>query len=97
VQKLPASSLAGLPDWLVVDEVRGIQLVEAKRMLEGGHTGYRPSQLTRAQRFFLNAVAQHGGDASVVVLGEEGYAEMPWRYAVKPQTRRWLELRMEAY
>jgi hypothetical protein len=74
VQKLPASNLSGVPDWLLGYGL-GIAFVEAKRRLEGS-TAYHPRQLTRAQRFFLDQVARHSGDARVVVLGEEGFVEI---------------------
>lgn len=75
VQKLPASSLAGLPDWLLVFPGRGICLVEAKLLRPKGHA-FLPSQLSRAQRFFLSVVARHGGEAWVVVLGPESFLEV---------------------
>lgn len=70
VCKLPASSLAGLPDWLAVGGPYGITLVEAKKLQPKG-AAFVPSQCTRAQRFFLNAVARHGGVAFVLVLGPD--------------------------
>jgi hypothetical protein len=68
VCKLPASSLAGLPDWLLVCRPHGICLVEAKKLQPKG-AAFVPSQLTKAQRFFLEVVARHGGMAFVLILG----------------------------
>ena len=68
VVKLPSSSMAGLPDWLWV---RGpSRFVEAKKLQERG-SAFVPSQCTRAQRFFLEAVGRHGGRAYVLVLGPD--------------------------
>ncbi len=74
VVKLPGSSLAGLPDWLVVQRPFGIRLVEAKVSQTVG-APFVPSQCTRAQRFFLEAIARHGGLASVLILGPESFYE----------------------
>jgi hypothetical protein len=74
VQKLPASSLAGLPDWLVVEPHVGIRLVEAKLKRAKG-AAFLPSQLTRAQRFFLEVVSRFGGDARVLILGPDTWLE----------------------
>ena len=70
VQKLPCSSLAGLPDWLLVMPPWGISLVEAKKLQEKG-AACVPSQFTRAQRFFLEVVARHGGHSFILVLGPD--------------------------
>ena len=75
VCKLPASSLAGLPDWLMVD-CFGVSLVEAKKIQPKG-AAFVPSQCTRAQRFFLEAVGRHGGRAYVLVLGPERWFMLP--------------------
>ena len=72
VQKLPASSLAGLPDWILVTAEVGIVLVEAK-LLQSRGNAFVPSQCTKAQRFFLEAVSRHGGEAYVLVLGPESW------------------------
>lgn len=77
VQKLPASGLSGVPDWLLV-EPGGTRFYEAKRRLEG-RVAFKPAQLTRAQRFFLDQVARHGGRAGVVVLDEVGFVELKWQ------------------
>jgi hypothetical protein len=74
VCKLPASSLAGLPDWLVVEPHAGIRLVEAKLKRRSG-AAFLPSQLTRAQRFFLEVVSRFGGDSRVLILGPETWLE----------------------
>ncbi len=79
VQKLPSSSLSGLPDWLVVDADSGAfkdacRFVEAKRLeVTLGHEPIH--RCTTSQRFFLGAVARHGGTAGVLIVGQENYAE----------------------
>lgn len=85
VVKLPASSTAGIPDWLLADG-NGVVFVEAKRR-EGGPTAFRPRQLTVAQRYFLEQVVLHGGRAGVVVLGSQGYVELTPDQARRPLTR----------
>jgi hypothetical protein len=73
--KIPSSSTAGIPDWLLL--IGGIQLWEAKRILVGGRFAYTPKQLSAAQRFFqrmLKCYAPHAG--GVLVLGEHGYVEL---------------------
>lgn len=66
--------LSGFPDWLVVEPMLGIRVVEAKQLQAKG-SAFVPSQCSAAQRLFLNAVARHGGAASVLVLGPDHYAE----------------------
>ena len=72
--KLPASSLAGLPDWLLVEPGQGVCLVEAKLRRPMGAAFVR-SQLTRAQRFFLECVSRFGGIAYVLILDPSGFVE----------------------
>lgn len=76
VVKLPGSSLAGVPDWLVVEPGLGIRLVEAK-VRNHGRNAFVPSQCTGAQRFFLRNVSAFGGDARVLILDVEHWAEIP--------------------
>jgi hypothetical protein len=95
VVKLPASSLAGLPDWLLVDPL-GISLVEAKLLQPRGNA-FVPSQLTRAQRFFLEVVARHGGRSYVLVLGPESWFMMPVRDHVTALSRRIFDQLAEPY
>lgn len=97
VQKLPSSSMAGIPDWLVVYEHRNhwddyARFVEAKR-LEVTIGREAKHACTLAQRFFLNAVDAHGGCSSVLVLDDEGYAEFPWPAEIKVTRELWGELR----
>jgi len=76
VQKLPASSVAGIPDWLLVHRPFGAQLFEAKRALEGAYA-YVPEQLTAAQRFVLGQIARRWKPAAqLLILDETGYLEM---------------------
>lgn len=46
--------------------------MEAKKLQPTG-SAFVPSQCTRAQRFFLEAVGRHGGLAFVLVLGPESW------------------------
>lgn len=84
VQKIPASLVAGIADYLVAERGRGLRAVEAKRRQTAGYA-YHPTQLTRAQRFFLGAIdAVVEGCATVLVLGPRGFVELPWRDAQRP-------------
>lgn len=98
VQKLPASSLAGLPDWLMVHPDVGICLVEAKKLRNSG-AAFLPSQCSRAQRFFLEVVARYGGKSRVLVLGPDSW--FMWRVTgwggVAPLDRAVFEQHAEAY
>lgn len=81
VQKLPASSMGGLPDWRVGHPGLPFppRFVEAKRA--GPRTSQfalRRSQLTAAQRFFLERECRAGGSVSVLILGPESYLEVAW-------------------
>ena len=101
VQKLPASSMAGLPDWLVgrikVDvHQNGPRFVEAKAALKGA-TVYRPGQLTTAQRFFLDRWEESGGWASVLVLAEDGWVEISIESAHTPMKRREFDVIKRSY
>lgn len=88
VQKLPASSMAGLPDWLV-GRLGGEppRFVEAKR-IGRGVVAFKPDQVTGAQRYFLNRWVQSGGKASLLLLGEEGWVEIAWPDADRQLSRR---------
>ena len=87
VQKLPASSMSGLPDWLV-GRLGGLhpRFVEAKAALDGGVV-YRPNQVTNAQRFFLDRWVESGGRASILILAEDGWVEIEVDRAHLPLTR----------
>lgn len=75
VQKLPGGSISGLPDWLVVEPGYGIRLVEAKvRQLQG--SACTRAMFSTAQRLWLECIARYGGDARMLVLGEDDYAEV---------------------
>lgn len=69
---------AGLPDWLVVDPRRGIRLVEAKTLEAVMAAACCPwAACSGAQQLVLHMVSEHGGQAAVLVLGEDGYVEFP--------------------
>ena len=94
VVKLPSSSMAGLPDWLWV---RGpSRFVEAKKLQERG-SAFVPSQCTRAQRFFLEAVARHGGLSYVLVLGPDSWYMQRVFDHVVAISREVFEAKAEAY
>lgn len=87
VQKLPATSMAGLPDWLVgrLGAVGGVKarFVEAKTLAAVlGAKGKTPrAACSTAQQFFLDRWVQSGGRGSVLVLDESGWIEIDWRDA----------------
>jgi len=84
VQKIPASTICGIPDYIVVARPAGIRVVEAKLRLPG-RVAYDPKQLRRAQRWFLEAFhAVLGFGASVLVLDPEGWVELDWGLADIP-------------
>jgi hypothetical protein len=99
VLKLPASSTAGIPDWLHVVSGQGIGLVEAKLALHSrrDEVVYRPAQLTAAQRFTLRMVHRAGGRAQVLVLAPEGFVVMEWPEAEQPLGLAHFLERMEAW
>lgn len=57
-----------------------------------GPTAYRPTQLSRAQRYHLDQVAAHGGRASVLILGRDRYLELLWVSAQEPLPQHVFEL-----
>ena len=88
VMKLPASSTAGIPDWLVVGAPYGAQLFEAKLALPTGEWAFDPHhQLTGAQRFILSAIARKWKPAAqLLILDETGYVEMNYTTRRLPRT-----------
>lgn len=77
VMKLPASSTAGIPDWLRVGAPYGAQLIEAKVALAEGDYAFDPEQLSGAQRFTLSAIARRWKPAAqLLILDEDGWHEM---------------------
>ena len=79
VMKLPASSVAGIPDWLRVGPPYGAQLFEAKLALPDGEWAFDPRQLSGAQRFTLGAIARRWKPAAqLLILDETGYLELPY-------------------
>lgn len=79
VQKLPASVLAGVPDYVIAEPGRGLRVCEAKAALEGASC-FRPRQCSGAQRLFLNAVTRFAGPeyATVLILGDTCWLEVTW-------------------
>lgn len=79
VQKLPAGTIAGIPDWLVGEPGQGLRLVEAKAVLGHRELAYHRelSHLTLAQKFWLDQAARFGA-AGLLLLDEHGYAELKW-------------------
>ena len=105
VQKLPSSSMAGLPDW-TVGKIKtdihqlGPRFVEAKAALSGTKPSskvYDPEQVTAAQWFFLDRWSQSGGDASVLILAEDGWIEMSIGSAHRPMLRREFDVIKRSY
>lgn len=93
--KLPASSLAGLPDWLVLDGLA--EFWEAKKALPGAKA-YDPSQLSAAQRFFQRMLARYAPTCGgVLLLDDDGWLEIPAEKAHRPMARSTFEQRMETW
>lgn len=93
--KLPASTTAGIPDWLLM--LGTIQLWEAKR-IQPGAIAYSPKQLSGAQRFFMRMIARYAPEAGgVLLLGEDGFIEQPAKYALRPMATRTFHQRKEPY
>lgn len=101
VQKLPASTISGIPDWYVADR-EGVGVLEAKKALDEGPLAYSPQQLTGAQIYFLRCThlsctrsdAMHAG---VLVLAEDGYLELSWAEACRALPRASFDVRKEPY
>ena len=95
VVKLPSSALAGLPDWCLM--LGTIQLWEAKRIQEG-KTAYSPEQLSGAQRFFVRMIGRYAPECGgVLVLGEDGFVEIPAARALRPVAAKTFHRRKELY
>jgi hypothetical protein len=97
VQKLPASNVAGIPDWLLVGEPHGAQLFEAKLALPRGKFAFDPlRQLTGAQRFVLGQIYRRWKPAAnILVLDETGYLELP--YTTRRVLRRVFDQEKQRY
>lgn len=96
IVKLPASALAGLPDWLLMHGV--IQLWEAKRVQPSGRYAYTPDQLSGAQRFFIRMMSRYAPESGgVLLLGEEGFLEIPAKRAFRKLARSTFERQKESY
>jgi hypothetical protein len=74
----------------------GICLVEAKKLQEEG-SAFVPSQCTRAQRFFLEVVARHGGRSFILVLGPRWWYMQQVMDRVKAISRRDFDALGEVY
>ena len=96
VQKLPSSSLAGMPDWMLVWPPFGVCLVEAKKLQEKG-SAFVPSQCSTAQRFFLEVVARHGGHSFILVLGPDRWYMQKVLLTVSPVFRDIFDALAEPY
>lgn len=79
-QKLPASTLSGVPDWLVGRWGEGLLFIEAKTYSAIKHSkkGTPRSSCTRAQQFFLDQVIKHGGQSRLLIVGEDRWIEHEW-------------------
>lgn len=88
IVKIPASSTAGFPDWMVLGRGK-IELWEAKRVQERGEIAFSPRQLSGAQRFFLKMLARYASECGgVLILDETGFVERAARLYDRPVTRR---------
>ncbi len=97
IVKIPASSTAGFPDWLVLNV--GIELWEAKR-IRTGKTAYDPKQLSGAQRFFIRMMARYlhaDYPSGVLLLGEDGYLEVTAKRALRPMSAKAFHRNKEPY
>jgi hypothetical protein len=74
-----------------------IQLWEAKR-IQLGKTAYDPKQLSGSQRFFMRMIARYAPECGgVLLLAEDGFAEVPARRALSEMTVRAFNRRKESY
>lgn len=80
VQKLPASSTSGVPDWLRGHVDHGLVWTEAKTLeVVQQAPGRRPmNACTVAQRFWLSQIVRYGGRASLLVLSEDCWLDLEW-------------------
>jgi hypothetical protein len=95
-QKLTTSAFAGLADWLLVHPDFGNCFVEAKKLQKNG-SAFVPSQCTKAQQFFLEAVSRHGGMAFILVLGPDRWYMSRVKGKVKRVARTQFNLGAEPY
>ena len=97
IVKVPASTTAGFPDWLVLNV--GIELWEAKR-IGTGKTAYDPKQLSGAQRFFVRMMARYLSPdypSGVLLLGEDGFLEIRSKRALRPMSAKAFHRNKEPY
>jgi hypothetical protein len=81
VFKVPAASIAGIPDYVHVASGFGIGLVEAKEGFpdaDAPGTALRLSQFTEVQRWTLTTLERFGGRAEAVILASGSYVRMAW-------------------
>lgn len=90
IQKLPASMMSGLPDWLV-GRLDGLdpRFVEAKTFgAVQNSKGQSPrAACTTSQQFFLDRWTRSGGRASVLIVDESGFIEIDWKDAHRRLTK----------
>lgn len=80
VQKLPGSSVAGIPDWLRGHADHGLVWTEAKTLeavmrAKGGLPG---NACTKAQQYWLNQLTRYGGQATLLLLDGGMWTELKW-------------------
>ncbi len=89
VQKLPASTTSGVPDWLRGHVDYGLVWTEAKTVEAVEAKGPRLA-CTVAQRFWLNQVVRYRGRATLLVVAEEGWMELEWQTVEATRQRHWV-------
>ena len=90
VQKLPGSSLSGIPDYIRGHVDHGLVFTEAKTM-EAVLRAKRPTgACSRAQVFFLDQLVRYRATASLLVLDDVGYLDVPW-VSFKGLDRQWMK------
>lgn len=96
VEKLPASSLSGVPDWLQGRPDCGVIFTEAKTYEKVKIKGTPRSACTRAQQFFLDQVVRNGGYATILIVGEDHWVEHDWA-SIDVVGDWWSEIEWESY
>lgn len=84
VQKVPGSSLSGIPDWEVgMEGGQGVRRVEAKTLeaVLAARDARPRDACSGAQRFHLDRYHRAGDECSLVVLGPESFLELCWASA----------------
>jgi hypothetical protein len=74
-----------------------IQLWEAKK-IQPGKIAYSPKQLSGAQRFFQRMIARYASECGgVLLLGEDGFLEVPAKKASRVLASKTFHRRKEPY